>query len=497
MNSSLRGFVITLVAVGVILAGLFFSGVLSPAEEDPHAGHDHSAETPCSGGDGHDEESVAVELSSAQRTRLMKFVKPASGGTLQRTVQLPGKVLVDEDHVVHVVPPAGGLVRSVSVSAGQLISKGTTLAVLESGSLSEAKTAYLQAVNTHTISDRDLERATDIRKAATELLAAIKKSPTPETLTQLKLPAMDNAVQAVMTTYVARHFAQAEHTREAALLTQQITSQAEAQAAAGAYRTAVAEYTSARDALSYQSTRDVLTADQTRQTTALTVQVAQQHLLLLGVSKEDIGTLTQASQKGKLMGKYTLTAPLTGTIIARHLSLGEIVEPDTTVFTIADLSHVWVDLTIYLHDLASVSKGQSVAISLNQGTQTATGTISFISPVVDPETRTATARVILDNIQGQFKPGLFVRGKVDLGSQAVTVLIPRLAVQNIDGEEVVFLPKGKSFVTQRVELGRTDGKRIEILSGLTVGQRYLARDAFSLKAHILTSGMDPHAGHGH
>ena len=496
MNSSLRGFVITLVAIGVILAGLYYSGVLSPAEEDPHAGHDHGAETACSD-DDHDEEAVAVELSAAQRSRLMKSVKPAGGGTLQRTVQLPGKVLVDQDHVVHVVPPAGGLVRSVSVSAGQLIAKGTKLAVLESGTLSEAKTAYLQAVNAQTIADRDRIRATDIGKAATQLLAAIQKSPTPETLTQLKLPAMDDHVQAVMTAYVAHYFAEAEHTREAALLTQQITSEAEAQTAAGAYRTAVAAYTSARDALAYQSSRDVLTADQTLQTAALAVQVARQHLLLLGVANQEIGTLTQASQKGKLMGQYTLTAPLTGTVIARHLSLGEIVEPDTTIFTIADLSHVWVDLTIYLHDLASISKGQSVAISVNQGMQTATGTIAFISPVVDPETRTATARVILDNVHGKFKPGLFVRGKVDLGDQAVAVLVPRQAVQNVDGEDVVFLPKGKSFVTQRVKLGRTDGRKIEILSGLKAGQRYLARDAFSLKAHILTSGMDPHAGHGH
>lgn len=496
MNSSLRGFVITLVTVGVILAGLYFSGVLSPAEKDPHAGHDHGAGTPCSGGDGH-EESVAVELSAAQRSRLMKFVKPASGGTLQRKVQLPGKVLVDEDHVVHVVPPAGGLVRSVSVSTGQLIQQGAKLAVLESGTLSEAKTTYLQAINTHTIAKRDLKRATDIRKAATQLLAAIQKSPTPETLTQLKLPAMDDAVQAVMTTYVARHFAEAEHKREIALLAQEITSEAEAQTATGAYRTAVAAYTSARDALAYQSSRNVLTANQTLHTAELAIQVARQHLLLLGVSSQEINTLTQGRQKGKLMGEYALTAPLTGTVIARHLSLGEIVEPDTTVFTIADLSHVWVDLTIYLHDLASVSKGQSVAISVNQGTQTATGTIAFISPVVDPETRTATARVILENIRGQFKPGLYVRGKVDLGSQPVAVLIPRLAVQNVDGEEVVFLPKGKSFITQRVELGRTDGKQIEILSGLKAGQRYLAHNAFSLKAHILTSGMDPHAGHGH
>ena len=123
--------------------------------------------------------------------------------------------------------------------------------------------------------------------------------------------------------------------------------------------------------------------------------------------------------------------------------------------------------------------------------------VSLISPQIDEATRTATARVVLANPDGQWRPGMFVTAELALPAQPAAIVVPKAAVQNVEGESVVFVEHLGAFETKVVRLGRSDRENVEIVAGLAPGEPYVATGAFELKAQAVTSNLDPHAGHGH
>ncbi len=197
------------------------------------------------------------------------------------------------------------------------------------------------------------------------------------------------------------------------------------------------------------------------------------------------------------LGWYPLRAPFAGVVIEKHLSLGEKVGDDESVFAVADTKTVWVNLSVFQKDLAVIRPGQSVQVEITGGAAGHSGTIAYLAPIVDPETRTAVARVVLANEDDTARPGLFVTVRVSLSTVNAAVVVPRSAVQILDERDVIFIAEGDGFTAEPVTLGCGDRHSVEVTSGLKAGQRYVLRGAFELKAKIATSGMDAHAGHGH
>ncbi len=226
-------------------------------------------------------------------------------------------------------------------------------------------------------------------------------------------------------------------------------------------------------------------------------QTAEQTLHALGVNDDELDTLTASHEAGALT-RHELRAPIGGTVIELHLVLGETVGEDSDVLAIADLSTVWIDLDVPQIDLGSIREGQSMTISASGiAIPDATALIDFVSPVIDEETRTALARVEIRNTNGHWRPGLFVTAYAASEQLEVPVMIPKNAVQSLEGETVVFIPEGDAFESVPVVLGRTNGTHVEIETGLRQGEQYVAEGAFALKAEVVTSGLDSHAGHGH
>lgn len=112
-------------------------------------------------------------------------------------------------------------------------------------------------------------------------------------------------------------------------------------------------------------------------------------------------------------------------------------------------------------------------------------------------TRAATVRVIIENTNGEWMPGAFVTGAIRISDKNLPIIIPRNAVQNFEGRDIVFLADDHGYRQVPVVTGRHDRENVEILSGLNSGQHIVTQGAFELKAILLTSGMDSHAGHGH
>jgi cobalt-zinc-cadmium efflux system membrane fusion protein len=245
------------------------------------------------------------------------------------------------------------------------------------------------------------------------------------------------------------------------------------------------------------SERDYLNAKKAVAEARINMRSARQKLMALGLSQQDISDLPE--EPDERLTSFEITAPFDGTIIEKHITMGETIKDDdeTPRFVIANMSSVWVNLQIYQKDLPFIREGKTVVISPGHGIPDVQGIIEYVGPIVDEQTRTAVARIVLENKNGQYRPGLFVTAEIELNHTDALLCVEKDAVQVIDKEPVVFIEAGHGYSPQPVKLGRSDKDHVEILAGLSRGQRYVAKGAFDLKAHMLTSNMDPHAGHNH
>lgn len=219
---------------------------------------------------------------------------------------------------------------------------------------------------------------------------------------------------------------------------------------------------------------------------------AEQQLHALGFSHEYLKRLPD--QPDVSYTRFEVVAPFAGTVIEKHITLGEAVKEDAQIFTVADLRTVWVNLSVYQKDMPLVRRGQSVLISPGQGISDVRGEISYIDPVIGEETRTALARVVLQSRGGTLRPGLFVTGTVTVDSVPVPVRVPKSSVQTVDGKPSAFVATEEGFVPVPVTVGRSDDTHVEITAGLDPGTAYVTRGAFTLSAELSKGAFgDAHA----
>lgn len=224
------------------------------------------------------------------------------------------------------------------------------------------------------------------------------------------------------------------------------------------------------------------------------VRKARHQLLALGFNLDYITSLEDDEEAE--LSRYELIAPITGTIVEKHIALGEKVDDSTAVFTVANLDRVWARLTVFQKDLARIQKGQQAVVYADQGKAKAEGIIDYVTPMVQESTRTAQARVVLQNKDGAWRPGMFVSGRVQVDSERVPVRVPRSALHRLDEQQVVFIETENGFTPSPVDVGRSDKEFVEILSGLQPGQTYVREGGFVFKAQLNRSVLE-HAGHAH
>jgi membrane fusion protein, heavy metal efflux system len=196
-------------------------------------------------------------------------------------------------------------------------------------------------------------------------------------------------------------------------------------------------------------------------------------------------------------GGLVLAAPLDGTIIEKHAVVGEVLSDEKLAFVIADLSTLWVNVTVYAKDLSRVHVGQRAVVRAEGISDPAVGVVSYIDRVVGEQTRSAMARVVLDHPNTKWRPGLFATADITLEEVDAAVVVAYEAVQRVDGRDVVFVQEGDAFIAHRVTVGRQgfSGERqlVVEVQGIRAGDRYVAENSFLLKAELGKS----EAGHEH
>lgn len=243
-------------------------------------------------------------------------------------------------------------------------------------------------------------------------------------------------------------------------------------------RLALAKTTYERERMLWQEKisahHDYLQAQQAMQEAEIAVRNLQQKLSALGASAGGSGALN----------RFEIRAPFDGMVMEKHLSLGEAVKEDTSIFTISDLSLVWAEVAVPPKDLASIRVGQKVDVKASAFDAQSKGTVVYVGSLLGEQTRTAKANVALANPDMTWRPGLFVNVEIPSGQAEVVVAVPREAVHSIKDKPSVFIRVPGGFVAQRVTLGRGDSKVVEVVDGLKAGSQVAGAGSFVLKSEL-------------
>ncbi len=192
---------------------------------------------------------------------------------------------------------------------------------------------------------------------------------------------------------------------------------------------------------------------------------------------------------------YDVTSSIDGTILELHMTPGELIGDAQHIVLVANLTNVWAELNIYQQDLGKVKIGQNVEITSPHSKTVFKGKLFYISPVVDEATRTAIARVKLNNTRGTWKPGMFISGSVLTNYKTVNIAVPVNAIQILNSQKVVFVSGAEGFQPQIVTLGMENNKLIEVIDGLHAGDKYVAKGAYTFKSEILKESFGGDHGH--
>lgn len=238
------------------------------------------------------------------------------------------------------------------------------------------------------------------------------------------------------------------------------------------------------------SDREFQEAQQVKDNAYIEYKLAKQKLRAIGIEQVN----NQCNDDCDLT-LYEIRSPGDGVITEKHVVQGELLNNESLPFVIAKLDHVWVNLTVYQKDLVKIKTGQQALVVSGYGIPDIESVIEYISPKVSEETRSATARIVINNTDQKWRPGLFVSVVVTLSDFTSDIVIPKTAIESIDNHPVVFIKTEEGFEPHSVKLGRSDTTHVEVLDGLHEGEQYVTKNAFVLKAQMQKASFGD--GHGH
>ncbi|KAB1070120.1 efflux RND transporter periplasmic adaptor subunit [Methylobacterium planeticum] len=386
-----------------------------------HAQGGHAHEDHAHGGGETASEGV-VTLSPEQIAAAKITVAPVGAGILARKLTVPGTVTPDAERVARVAAKVIGTVAELRKRLGDPVEKGEVVAVLDSREVADAKNDYIAAHVGRALQETLFER--------------------------------DHAL------------------RDKGISAEQVFLKA---------RTALIE-------------------------ARLKVDLARQKLSALGVPDAEVDTLAEKPNPTKKfvsvedehmagldlapklgLQRYELRAPIAGRIIERRVDVGAPVNDEgqeKEIYTIADLSWVWVELAVPTGDLGAIKEGQAVALTTGDEKAATTGRIVFVSPMLDAQTRSAKVIASVRNETLAWRPGSYATVQVAVEQDKVRLRLPRSALHTIAGEQVVFVRTRDGFEKREVVTGKADADAVEIVFGLDPGEEVAVTNAFILKAEL-------------
>ncbi len=232
--------------------------------------------------------------------------------------------------------------------------------------------------------------------------------------------------------------------------------------------------------------KDFLRAQAERDKAQASVRAASDRLRLLGGS---------ANASGNSVSGFAVTAPFAGTVIEKKATLGGLASPTEPMFTVADLSRVWIIADLPEAALSQVRIGANARVTVpSYPGETFTGRVSHIGAALNKETRTASARIEVANADGRLKPEMFATAAIEIAGALRNVMtLPDPAIVLMGGQSTVFVYEQGAYQMRVVQPGERMGGRTTVVAGLKPGEQVVTAGAYELKARAQKSQL----GHGH
>lgn len=218
---------------------------------------------------------------------------------------------------------------------------------------------------------------------------------------------------------------------------------------------------------------------------------AENGLHLLGMDQKAVEELAASSE---IMPRYTIRAAIDGQVVQREITLGELVSPDReSVMVLANTSTLWVLADLPEARLPAVAVGAKAWVTVGSlGGKKFEGQVAFISPLVDPTTRTAQVRIELPSGALAVRPGMFAQAEIvataaDGTDPSPQVAVPQDAVQTVEGGPAVFVPvagEPNTFAKRALTIGPTVGGLVPVFAGLVEGEKFVEAGSFIMKAEL-------------
>lgn len=211
----------------------------------------------------------------------------------------------------------------------------------------------------------------------------------------------------------------------------------------------------------------------------LALEVSKQKLFAFGLTQTEISNLPH-TDPAKLRF-YELRAPFEGSILSRHIALGEYISPSQEVYIMGDLSKLWVEISLYPQASQELSKGQPIEIRDISGRR-GHAELLYLGSAINDETQRIQAIASLDNTEGLWQPGTFITAEIATTLIPVSLAVTQESIQKMDGQDCIFVSNEQGFEIRPVKIGRFDDHQIEILAGINEGEQYASKNSFLLKA---------------
>lgn len=497
-------YIILLLIVAVVSAGATYQFAGRHSSEDDHDGHDHA------------DEQTAIKIPGVQTAA-------AAAGEGWDTLDLTGRITIPSGNLVQISPRIEGKVTSAHPKVGDMVQRGQVLATVSSVELAESRAVYRQALARLEAAKNELAQeqkaarlgansARPLEEARAETLEAQgaladAKSELSQAKSELakcesELAQCTARLQRAKDLYADQIIARQDLESAEAEYKMDMAAVGAAKSKINQYETRIAKENSrlelarqymAREEKVYKGkvvdTKAVQAAKSAVIAAQTDVQAAADRIRVLGANPGGAGD------------SIAVTSPISGRVVARQISTGEMASPSSVLFTVANLSTVWVEADVYEKDLSSVRKGQAVEIRVDAyPDRVFAAKVDTVGDMLTSNSRTAKVRCVIDNSHGLLKGDMFAKVSLITARRGSTVLIPKQAVLDDAGSKIVFTPCMDcpedekagysvcgSYDKLIVETGSTHGDKIEILKGVEPGTHVVTVGAYQIKT-ALSSG---------
>jgi Cu(I)/Ag(I) efflux system membrane fusion protein len=437
---------------------------------------------------------IPIELTSQQQESIGLRTGRAEAGDAIEVIAAPGRVIPDEGRYAFITPRASGVVGSVSVQIGRDVKAGELMATLDSPECAQARLDLMSSEQALEVAVARAQWQSSVTSATLELIDRLVAGDSAQEIQKRfeGRPVGQNR-ELLLTADAQRRVTQASMIRNKELLDGKAVSLAKYQVVVAEYEAALATYQSLIDRVGVEARLADTRTQQERKQAETAVRVARARLRSLGIDPDhdpfrpDLEPKDSSIVSKLHISTFEIHAPFDGTILDREIIVpGVAVDTTHRIFTIANLSTVWVEANVHESQFSLLARSVKAGLTLTSPAYPGrefTGDVIYTGDLVDEKSRTVKLLARAENRHRMLKPGMYVEVRIRNNSGRKSVLIPDSAVLSDGKASFVYIRTGPTrFETRPVTTGQADGGQIEVLEGLEAGTEVVTEGAFKLKA---------------